>query len=219
MQIAAFSDSHGDLPKIHESDVLVIAGDISPLQLQRSPFLMMNWFVDTFLPWCKEQPVKKIYLVPGNHDFWFENYSYVNSFITSAELDGKLKILVDEFDEFEGKSFYGTPWCEGPKGWAFVPVDTEPLYDKIPDCSVLISHQPPDIDKLGCSYPNTSSERNFGSKNLAKSIYEHKIDYVFCGHIHTGTHEVKYARTNFYNVSLLNEAYKPRQGVTYVQCI
>lgn len=212
MKIAAMSDSHGLLPSIQEADILCIAGDISPLAIQRS-IQMDDWLKNSFLPWCRELPVKQILLVPGNHDFALTDRRIFDSFLQESD---NIKLLIDELYTFAGKIFYGTPWCEGPKNWAFVPEDTYKYYINIPKCDVLIAHQPPDIKKVGCSYPNSSLEQNFGSKNLIDQIFDQEIKNTICGHIHTGKN-YHFQDYNFYNVSLLDEHYKPYKDVTYFE--
>ena len=51
----------------------------------------------------------------------------------------------------------------------------------IEDCDILITHIPPMVDKVGCSYPYQWGERDFGSDHLINKVFEHKIDYVVCG--------------------------------------
>lgn len=212
MKIAAFSDSHGLLPEIHKSDVLCISGDISPLRIQRDLISMELWFTEEFIPWCSKIPVKKIILIAGNHDFFFQNYTKVRALIAASKVRRKLVYLENEGITYKNVTFYGTPWCIGPSGWAFV--DPKAMYDIIPDCDILLTHQPPRIKKLGCSYPNTNQEREFGSKMLAQSILDKNISVNICGHIHTGESCV-FDDHQFYNVSLLNEAYKQFKDVTY----
>lgn len=216
MKIAAFSDSHGELPEIESSDVLCIAGDISPLQIQRNLIMMETWFTETFLPWCKNQPVKKILLIAGNHDFFFQNYSKTRALIESSNVKNKLIYLEDEGVRYKGKIFYGCPWCTGPFGWAFTGTQSQIAYNNIPACDVLIVHQPPKVKKLGCSYPNTTNERDFGSEQLMQSIVKRDIDHTICGHIHTGE-SCSINNLNFYNVSLLNESYNRFKDVTYFE--
>ena len=43
MKIAGISDLHGYLPNIEKSDILLIAGDISPLNIQFNKPEMKKW--------------------------------------------------------------------------------------------------------------------------------------------------------------------------------
>ena len=72
--IAAISDLHGTLPEIkEEADILLIAGDIMPLQTQRDMEESEMWFKDSFLPWTDSLPIKYVVLVGGNHDLTKEH--------------------------------------------------------------------------------------------------------------------------------------------------
>ena len=213
--IAAFSDSHGTLPPIEKHvDVVCIAGDISPLRLQTYNESMKNWFCTEFLEWCDKVPTDLILLVPGNHDFFFEYVidNSIKSFIESVGLSNKVKILIDESCVYKDKIFYGCPWCQSPRGWAFI---STKYYKDIPKCDVLICHQPPAIEKVGWSYPDSPWERNFSSEELAERILEINPRIVFCGHIHTGQAYAKDNDTEIYNVSLLDEEYVKFKDVTW----
>ena len=103
--------------------------------------------------------------------------------------------------------------------WAFNTDDPRSKYEKIPnDCDILLTHHAPNYGKLGCSYPNTDKERNFGSIELTNAILSRpSIKYHFCGHIHTGTHGgVRMGNALSYNVSILDEQYQECFPVTYI---
>lgn len=226
IKIAAWSDGHGTLPKIDKSDIMIIAGDIVPLNIQRSIRDSLDWFIGDFFDYVKNAPCEKVLLVPGNHDFLFENFSAhtIKDIIeTNGGLNDKLIYLADEEYTYKDLVFYGCPWCTGPYGWAFCPCDTNvdvsKYYDAIPEhTNVLITHQPPKIDKVGCSYPYQPYERNFGSDQLKDTIDRlPNLKYAFCGHIHTGVHNgILYDNKMIYNVSLKNEGYNDVYDVTYV---
>ena len=224
MKIAAFSDTHGvcSLPVVDQCDVVVIAGDFIPLGIQRNTQKSEEWFVNTFLSWVRVQKCDKVIFVGGNHDFFLERLGYnrIQEIIKESGLEDKAIYLKDTSYEYKGKVFYGTPCCEGPYGWAFVPVDTLVYYEQIPDCDVLITHQPPRIEKVGCSFPGTTWERNWGSENLSRVLSDKDIKINICGHIHTGTHggvQDGYYDRKIYNVSVLDEDYEVKYPVTYIE--
>ena len=69
MKLIAISDLHGYLPTIEEqADIMLIAGDISPLNIQGTRVLMREWIEDEFIPWINELKVEKVFLVAGNHE-------------------------------------------------------------------------------------------------------------------------------------------------------
>lgn len=213
MKIIALSDLHGYLPDVNEignCDVLLIAGDIAPLQVQCNTVLSEWWMLEEFSRWVHSLKCNKVIFVAGNHDFYMEEKGPfgMNKLIHEMNLDDKLIYLKDSSYIYNDKIFYGCPWCKGPVRWAFID-ETEKIYKKIPSCDVLICHQPPLYEKVGCSYPNKIDEREFGSKKLTERIEKGDIGIVVCGHIHSGIHDgVKLNDTTIYNVSIKNEQYK-----------
>ena len=215
MKIVAFSDTHGvrPLPIVDPCDVVVIAGDFIPLYIQRDSGKSEQWFKNVFLDWAEDLQCEKIIFVGGNHDFFLERLGKkkIKSIISEVGLEDKVIYLQDELYEYNGKTFYGTPYCEGPRGWAFVPTDTQVYYEKIPSCDVLITHQPPRVEKVGCSFPGTMWEENWGSEKLRLAMIDKDIKINICGHIHTGTLggvQDGYYDRKIYNVSILDEQYK-----------
>lgn len=228
LKVAAWSDGHGTLPTLSSpADIMIIAGDISPLNIQRNKFEMFHWFTTEFVDYVNNAPVDKVILVAGNHDFFLEMQTNKDIENLTKATNNKLVYLFDNMYTYKGVSFYGCPWCVGPANWPFSPSgnyyspDLEPihkLYKRIPDCDVLITHQPPMIDGLGVSNFGNGETREFGSIILTRVIEDHKIKYHFCGHIHTGTHYgVSYNDTILYNVSLKNEQYNDVFDVTYME--
>lgn len=152
MKICAISDIHGNLiENIDLCDYLLIAGDISPVDIQKNADLMYNWIKDEFIEWASNLPVKKkIIFIAGNHDFIFDlDLEYVkNLFVkTNIEyLNTKISFLErpeDEIDvenqKFKYISLFGTPYCHYLPYWAFCQRDEtlKLLYDYIPDSSML----------------------------------------------------------------------------------
>jgi len=224
MKVAAWSDGHGILPVIEDCDIVIIAGDIMPLNIQRDYESSIKWIKIEFFEYVSKLKCDKVFLVPGNHDFVFQKLPLgeMDKLIELYELNDKLVYLEDSLYEYNDLKIYGCPWCTGPLNWAFSPCrsypDITPKYNAIPNCDILITHQPPRVDKVGCSYPHQPYEREFGSDRLRNVLDKRKIKYQFCGHIHTGMHlGVKYNETIIYNVSLLDEDYESTYNVTYVE--
>lgn len=222
MKISAISDLHGNLPEIKECDILLIAGDISPLHIQKQWGLMLDWMNDEFYPWVKSIPCKKVVFVAGNHDFYIKHEGYGNIVrdIIEFGLQDKLIYLENNSVFIDGLVIYGTPQCEGPRGWPFCEGLAHDYYDQICKCDILLTHQPPRYEKIGCSFPYQYGERDFGSDYLYNVIIDRKIPIVVCGHIHSGIHNGinVYIGGNitstFYNVSLLDEDYNMTYEVT-----
>ena len=72
MRIIALSDIHGQLPVISESaEVMFICGDIIPLKMQNNYPQSLKWLREEFIPHFNNMSVEQIYLIAGNHDFFF----------------------------------------------------------------------------------------------------------------------------------------------------
>ena len=69
MLINAIGDLHGHLPKLPESDLLLIAGDIFPMNIVNDPYKAMKWFEEVFIRWCKDQETWEIAMVAGTRDW------------------------------------------------------------------------------------------------------------------------------------------------------
>lgn len=221
MKITAVSDLHGNLIDIEDCTVLLICGDISPLNIQKDYIQMTKWFFNEFYNWINNLPCDYVILIPGNHDFWFEKFIKDGTMY----LWDKLSILINDTAEiFYGIKhikIFGTPYCKDFGNWPFMPGNNKlsELYDKIPeDVDILMCHDSPLIGYVGNimekadeTYPNGIPA---GNKYLADAIFDKRPKYVLSGHIHSGDHELKdYDGIKCANVSVLDEdyniAYKP----------
>lgn len=221
MKIAALSDLHGYLPNdIEPADIVVIAGDICPLQCQRRIREAMLWIYDFFIPWAESLPCEKVYVIAGNHDFVFDSkYSIYNGNLISKASD-KIVYLEDSGAEYNGIKIYGTPWCQNLYSWAFYSANTYDKYKNIPDdTDLLITHQPPKVGKVGTTNPWSYNERDFGDSNLTRILDEKKMHCIhICGHVHSGEHGgVQYGDAVVYNVSIKSEGYQVAYPVTYIE--
>ena len=221
MIVTASSDFHGYLPDtdiITESDIFVIAGDISPTHIQRDPINLEQWLNTNFCDWAEKVPAKKIIITPGNHDFCFTENEFKTKFIRilmNHGLADKVILLENESMTFEDKRIFGCPYSDIPH-WAYSTWPTsegfkadEHGYEKIEgSIDILIVHQAPDFEDLGTSLQ--TSRQNFGSDKLLKVILNRRPKYVVCGHIHSGNHNPVYCDgIIMQNVSYLDEHYKP----------
>lgn len=211
MKIYSLSDLHGYLPSdVPECDVVVIAGDILPLQIQSMNYFSKEWILTDFQTWCESLPCRKVFVTPGNHDFCFEDFGHI------IENNDKVTILINEGCMFEGLVFYGCPVVEMKTAWAFRKVKYV-TYKKLikGEIDVLICHQPPKYKGLGkIGYlPNKYKQHkdvklDLGSLQLFKRIKEIKPKLVVCGHIHTGNHDiVEYESIKFINASVKDDNY------------
>lgn len=217
MKVTAISDLHGNLIDIEPCDLLLICGDISPLEIQRDYIQMTKWFFNEFQKWIMNLPCDRVILTPGNHDFWFEKM------ITQPQtyLFDKLTILINgEVNIYSGVDdkyykIFGTPYCKDFGCWAYMPGNTilPSVYSIIPkDVDILMCHDSPQVGYVANimehkseTYPNGIPAGNI---YLFDEIVEKKPKYVLSGHIHSGDHTLQeYAGTKYANVSILDESY------------
>lgn len=231
MRITAISDTHGYLPKIEKTDLLLIAGDWSPLEIQTDAYFMKQWINDCLLTWFKETPADKIIFIAGNHDFIcddrFLEIPLANAPIVTFEKDilkpmlkknkltNKVTYLCNSSTKYNGLKIYGCPNVEGCRGWAFATTYVEELYAKIPKCDILITHQPPLFNNIAQVRNYKNNIVDFGSYSLLCAVKKSKPKLHFCGHIHEGNHEPQQlvhsenSVTTIINVSIKNEEYQP----------
>ena len=201
MKITAISDIHGSLIQIDPTDLLIIAGDWSPLEIQTDIWYMREWVEDCLLHWFKEIPADKIIFIAGNHDFICDPNFYaslgvpditfkkniLDQYLKNQDLTKKVVYLENSSVKYKGYKIFGTPYVEGCRGWAFSQGETKGVYKSIPKCDILITHQPPIFGRVGVTKIN-GVECELGSWSLTESILKNKPNYHFCGHIHEGDH-------------------------------
>ena len=235
MRIVAVSDLHGYLPNpesIPACDVVCICGDFVPLEYQNDDAASIAWFCLEFVPWTDKLSCKRVILVAGNHDFFMEHVmlgpmredgtqkcrtaSEVLKKLLPGNNKGKHKIvyLRDNSVEIDGKKFYGTPWTTGLPGWAFATTEEAfaDMLKRMPkQFDVLLTHMPPTIGAVGTVLEHGwNYGRDFSSQALADAIHERDIHYVFCGHIHSGSHVLSEWKEGHFiaNVSVKDERYQ-----------
>lgn len=200
-KICAISDLHGYLPELPSCDVVVICGDIIPLNIQKNYEASLAWLSGPFQSWALNLDCKKVIFIAGNHDFVFEQLynGYVqmmgNNNMPTTRLyfhsericdtlfqmdntyDPKLIYLCDGSYVYQGVKFYGTPWCPGLKNWAFYGDSGELIkkFENIPnDFDVLLTHCPPKFGQQGVVLEtNWNFGSNFGCQEL-EDILKHK---------------------------------------------
>ena len=143
MKICAISDLHGYLPNnIEESDLLLIAGYLIPLDIQSSYSLSEEWFKADFNNWITSLPVDKIIIVRGNHDGFIDDKCLLFKDI----IHPKCVYLEDELYEYNGIKIYGTPWCHQFGDWCLMDKDNNLArkFEKIPEnVDILLCHDAP----------------------------------------------------------------------------
>lgn len=221
IKIAAISDMHGRLAGLdpRECEICVIAGDFSR-QTGFGRWYMKEqreWIHDEFFAWTNSFPDTTFIVIAGNHDLCLDQAmtSRYASENWRIEWPSNVKYLCDSGVEAYGLKFYGSPWVPIINyRWAF-----EGEHDKlkkrfsaIPEnVDVLITHAPPRLPgyqgDISLEF-GVDSDR-FGSVELAEVLFEKKPRRVFCGHIHSGSHDpFMFGDTVVQNVSRVNESYE-----------
>jgi len=234
MKICALSDLHGYLPvlNITQADVYTISGDIVPLELQGNTLQSISWYLLRFLPWAENLPCKKVILIAGNHDFFFERihklkkspFEVAGNELLCCQKTTKVVYLEDDSLFYDGVEFYGTPWIPDLQNWAFYKdsASLTRVFDQIPEnVGVLLTHTPPKVGKAGKVLQPSSFNfgADYGCQELADAIAKKKPRYVLCGHVHSGDHEefVTAEGVRVINVSTKNEDYLPTFKPTIIE--
>ena len=221
IKIAAISDMHGMLDGLDPRgcEICVIAGDFSEqIGFGRAAMkAQRDWIHDEFFEWTGRFPDMTFIVVAGNHDLCLDPAitSRYASDSWKIEWPSNVKYLHDSGVEVSGLKFYGTPWVPIINYmWAFE-AEHEKLktvFSAIPEnIDVLVTHSPPRLPGyLGdVSLEFGADSDKFGSSELADAIFEKKPRYVFCGHIHSGSHNsFMFGDTVVQNVSRVNESYE-----------
>lgn len=211
MKIAATADLHGYLPEVPPCDVLVIAGDWTPVTNHKLAY-QMEWADTEFRYWLNEVPAQHIIGIAGNHDFVARKKE---SFIRSLPWT----YLKDESVTIAGVKFHGAPYVPPFGSWAFmIPEDelTEKWKLIDPDTNILIAHGPP------YGYGDRSeawllarglAPANVGSRTLREKLDELSLDLLVCGHIHEAGGSYDYNGLPIWNVSYVDFSYRPRNYI------
>lgn len=217
MKVTAVSDLHGNLPKIKKTDMLLIAGDISPT-INHSFAFQVNWYSTEFTAWLSSLEAKHIVFVAGNHDIFFQNMLNEDA---KKHLPSNVHYLNNEIKEIGGISIYGTPWTPMFCNWAFMATDNKLGLGKIfkdgiknyvianKTVDVILSHGPCNgISDVVLENPGWCSNGHLGSRMMNEVIEILKPKYFIFGHIHSANHNaVKFKDTTYACVSLVNEDY------------
>lgn len=225
MKTIIMSDLHGELPKIKESfDLLLICGDVCPVWNHLRTY-QWEWLNNEFVDWVNLLPYKddrfsQVVMIAGNHDFIFEGLGKRKKEDWLKKMNGKLVYLDNEeytFTYFSNNPpqeyrIFGSPYCKVFGNWAFMREDLDKYYSMIPEgLDFLITHDAADIDGLGMINDKPWKGVNAGNTVLAEYVKKVKPKFYFCGHIHSGRHEIEKTEEGVVNanVSIMDESYDP----------
>lgn len=218
MKILATADLHGYLPRIPKCDLLLIGGDVCPLQIDHEIDASRIWLDITFRNWLNEIPAKHIIGIAGNHDFVFE----------AEDIHG-LRLpwcyLLDNTVTIDSVTIHGTPWVPNLPNWAFHQTKEQlaQTYNMVPkEADIVLSHGPPNQygDRLIERHRKASEGYNphCGAKAATDMLARVKPKAFVCGHIHEGFGQYRFKQrdesiTDIYNVSYVDEDYNPRGDI------
>lgn len=215
MDICVTSDLHGNLPDIPECELVLICGDIIPLQLQFHNPASKEWLLNNFLTWANSLATTKVLFIAGNHDQLMErDDSWMRKNFPVFNKVTYLKNELYTYIDCYGKEYkiFGTPYCHQFGNWPFMRSNEilTTKYAEIPEnLDILFTHDAPLLGKVGyVDVPWKKCEA--GNELLAKRILEVKPKLCVCGHIHSGDHNLNEMNgVKFVNTSLVDETYEP----------
>lgn len=211
MRFVLTSDLHGHLPNLPAGDVLLIAGDICPIENHGVPF-QADWLRNVFIPWLRRAPARQKIFIAGNHDFVF---AYEPERLHDFQWPGSY--LKDSGIEWEGVHFWGTPWANELAGWPFTIPEHElaHYWDMIPvNTQILVVHGPPRGYGDTVIGSLTGDPLPVGSTTLVQAIDRlPKLRLVVYGHIHEGAGVYRRGNVLLVNASLMDVHYEPTNPV------
>lgn len=181
--------------------MLLLAGDVSPLEHEKEFENMKAWVEGDFSAWLAQIPAGRILMTPGNHDFVFE---------TQREWpDLPAEMLIDQSAELGDVKLYAAPWVPTLKEWAFYGDDAklEASAAAIPDdTDIWLEHGPPYgiMDRLW------REQINVGNSHTLSAMKVKSPQVFVCGHIHEGFGFVQHGETLIANISFVDEFYEPK---------
>lgn len=231
MRIVALSDQHGLLPEVPPCDLLIIAGDVCPDRIgpylaRDAPEQQQAWFDRNIRPWLATAPATHKILTWGNHDWCGQECSFDRDSPRNAPLR-HLQILVDESTNVclhSGAggmlSVWATPWSNPFMDWAFMKTSRElaDVYRSIPiGIDILVSHQPPYGYGDCAAGAGAQGGDHLGSRELLVAIDRVRPKAVICGHIHGGYGRYDHKGIPIFNVSVVDEQYRPTHPPTVIE--
>lgn len=202
-RLVLVSDLHGYLPTdLPQGDLLLIAGDICPVDQSHEPAMQSGWLEGTFRVWLErmQRAYAGVIGIAGNHDFVYER--------GLQPLNLPWSYLQDSGITMNGIRIWGSPWTPPFMDWAFNLREDgiHAALDAVDDDSidVLITHGPPrghlDMTRRG---------EAVGSLAVAAAVHRiNPLVHLF-GHIHEGYGIERSQEILLVNASLRDEIYRP----------
>jgi Icc-related predicted phosphoesterase len=215
MRLALLSDLHGHLPDVPPCDMLLIAGDVCPIDNHKLDY-QADWLRYHFVPWFRDAPCREKVFIAGNHDFIFAERPEA---LYGIEWPGIY--LQDRGCVCEGISIWGTPWANELPGWPFTAPEEvlQRYWDMIPpDTKILMVHGP--AHGIGDAViGNLSGDvLHVGSRSLLETFDRlPALRLVVFGHIHEGSGIYQHNGLTLVNAAVMDEQYYPVNPVRIVE--
>lgn len=207
MRLALTSDLHGHLPRVPACDLLLIAGDVCPIENHDLAF-QATWLRRTFVPWLRAAPARQKLFIAGNHDFVFAEAPE-----RLDDIDWPGVYLQDSGVTWEGVTFWGSPWANELPGWPFTAPETEldAYWSLIPPATqVLLVHGPPHGYGDAVIGSRTGDTLYVGSRTLIETLDRlPSLRLVVFGHIHEAAGVYHRGRLPLVNAALMDVGYQP----------
>lgn len=203
--------------------MLILPGDVCPVDCHIRSY-QEEWLSNEFAEWINglnyRNEDSRVVMCAGNHDFWMENLTESKEREWLSHIKDNRLIYLDnelytfeymEAGEMKAVTLFGCPYCKVFGSWAFMRENLEKYYSPIPEgVDILFTHDAADINNLGLIQMGAYSGTNAGNKALAKHVRRVSPKYYFCGHIHSGNHELEEIDgVKMANVSIMDEHYRP----------
>lgn len=220
MKIVAAADPHGSLYtlKIPECDLLLLAGDVCPVDQSHEPSHQRKWLRNTFTSFLIKQPTERVVWIGGNHDFVCEEAGFYQ---VAQEISDNVRARGGPFVEYLQDTYttiehphlgtlkiWGSPWVPNLHSWAFYSTDdafqlhAANILEEQPD--ILLLHGPPKGILDGISFYG-----HVGAPHMASAMQQALPRLVVFGHIHEGYGTEKIGDVEFANVAHMDEDYRP----------
>jgi Icc-related predicted phosphoesterase len=203
--IDLLSDTHNrhEHCKCDGGDIIAHAGDLSGHGETRE--------IVSFLDWYALQPYKYKILVPGNHDFGFEEGPEECAIMCQSR---GIILLNDSGVTIEGIKIWGSPVQPWFHDWAFNRRrggEIRQHWDLVPrDTEFLITHGPPQGILDMTTYANGDPREGVGCEDLIDMIEESEIKLHVFGHIHEARGVLYKKKCTYVNAAFLDRMYYPQ---------
>ena len=204
MKIVALSDTHGKHRQIEipDGDILIYAGDFE---------IRNNLDLFEMSEWLNELPHKRVVAIFGNHDF--TEHSEIKYMKQMFE---RVNLLFNESIEIDGLKIWGSPYSPFFNNWAWMQPDNmlKEIWDTIPlETEILVTHTMP-YGILDGVLPRMQSVGSLTLKDAVKRVHPY---IQIGGHLHESYGQYTDGKTDYYNVSVLDEQYQVANPVTIIE--